>query len=92
MGSGGVMGKPDVEKRQLVAELQRFCPAKRKRALRGRNQADGYPGGHIEDERVRERSFSRRPTHRIEEPHVLKIPARRGGILTNGERGLSISG
>jgi len=48
LGSGGVTGKPDVEKRQLVAELQPFCRAKRKRALRGRNHAEGCPGGLIE--------------------------------------------
>jgi hypothetical protein len=33
------------------------------------------------------------PTHhRIERPNSLKIPARRDGILTDGERLLSISG
>jgi hypothetical protein len=63
LGSGGVTGKPDVEKRQLVAELQRFCRAKRKRALRGRNHAEGYRGwAHRDDERGRESSFLRRPT------------------------------
>src|SRR5713101_6298117 len=41
LGSGGVTGKPDVEKRQLVAELPCFCRANRKRALRGRNHVEG---------------------------------------------------
>ena len=48
LGSGGIPGQPDVEKQQLVAELQRFSRAKRKRALRGRNHAEGYLGGPIE--------------------------------------------
>ena len=30
--------------------------------------------------------------HRIDRPHALKIPAPKGGILTNGERRFSISG
>jgi hypothetical protein len=41
LGSCGIAGQPDVEKRQVVAELQRSCRAKRKRALRGRNHAKG---------------------------------------------------
>src|SRR5207249_4581337 len=68
----GVMGKPDVEKRQPVAELQRFCRAKRKRALRGRNHAEGYPGGLIETMNggVRARSCAAQP------PSDRKTPCR----------------
>jgi len=39
-----------------------ICRAKRKRALRGRNHAEGYPGGLIETVNGgREDSFLRRP-------------------------------
>ena len=48
---------------------------------------------HRDDERgVRTRSRLVQIPHRIERPHALKIPARKGGILTNGERRFSISG
>ena len=51
---------------------------KRKRALRGRNHAEGYPGELIETKRGREDSLSRRPTSiGSKDPHALKIPARR---------------
>ncbi len=47
---------------------------------------------HRDDERGREDSFLRRPTSiGSKDPHALKIPARKGGILTNGERCFSIS-
>jgi hypothetical protein len=63
LGFGGITGQPDVEERQVVAELPCFCRAKRKRALRGRNHAEGYPGGLIETMNGgREASFLRRPT------------------------------
>lgn len=38
----------DVEKRQVVRELQRSCRAKRRRALQGCNHAEGQSGGLIE--------------------------------------------
>ena len=48
---------------------------------------------HRDDERGREDSFLRRPTSiGSKDPHALKIPARKGGIFTNGERRFSISG
>jgi hypothetical protein len=48
---------------------------------------------HRDDERGREGSFLRLPTSiGSKDPHALKIPARKGGILTNGERRFSISG
>jgi hypothetical protein len=47
---------------------------------------------HRDDERGREDSFLRRPTSiGSKDPHALKTPARKGGILTNGERRFSIS-
>ena len=55
-------------------------PGETERALRGRNHAEGYPGGrvHRDDERGREDSFLRRPTSiGSKDPHALKIPARR---------------
>src|SRR5437879_13907380 len=93
LGSGGVTGKPDVEKRQLVAELQRFCRAKRKRALRGRNHAEGYPGGLIETMTGggKARSCAAQPPSDRKTP-CLENPRPKGGILTNGERRFSISG
>jgi hypothetical protein len=48
LGMGESRANRDVEKWQVVAGLQWSCRAKRKRALRGRNHAEGYPGGLIE--------------------------------------------
>ena len=46
---------------------------------------------HRDDERGREDSLSRRPTSIGSiDPHALKIPRPKGGILTNGERRFSI--
>jgi hypothetical protein len=52
---------------------------------------------HRTDAQQRGRFFSRVAmltgrSHRMIDPHALKIPARRGGIYTNGERRFSISG
>jgi hypothetical protein len=48
---------------------------------------------HRDDERGREDSFLRRPISiGSKDPYALKIPARKGGILTNGERRFSILG
>jgi hypothetical protein len=79
-----------VENRQITLTI-RVWPglvlaesrAKRKRALRGRNHAEGYPGGLIETMNGRrEDSFLRRPTSiGSKDPHALKIPAPQGRNL-----------
>src|SRR6266446_4723352 len=70
-----------------------ICRAKRKRALRGRNHAEGYPGGLIETMNggVRARSCAAQPPSDRKTP-CLENPGPKGGILTNGERRFSISG
>ena len=63
------------------------CRAKRKRALRGRNHAEGYPGGLIETMNggVRTRSCAAQPPSDRKTPDALKIPARRAEYsLTEG--------
>src|SRR6202163_1214554 len=44
---GRLTGYPEVETYDVV-ELQSSCRAKRKRALRGRNHAEGQPGDRID--------------------------------------------
>ena len=70
-----------------------ILPGEKKRALRGRNHAEGYPGGLIETMNggVRARSCVAQPPSDRKTP-CLENPRPKGGILTNGERRFSISG
>jgi len=55
-------------------------------ALRGRNHAEGYPGGLIEtmNRGVRARSCAAQPPSDRKTP-CLENPRPKGGILTNGD-------
>ena len=79
LGSGGVKGKPDVEKRQVVTETTMILPGETEAGTAGTQPCRGIAQwAHRDDERGREDSFLRRPnTHRIEKPNALKILARR---------------
>ena len=63
-----------------------ILPGERKRALRGRNHAEGYPGGLIETMN----GAQRLPSALFERPHWIGRPRRlenrrpQGGILTKG--------
>ena len=60
---------------------------KRKRALRGRNHAEGYPGGLIADDdqlgavRHQRRPESPKETHRTDRSSCLENPRPKGGIF-----------
>jgi hypothetical protein len=71
-GSGGVTRIPDVEKRQMVAELQRFCRAKRKRAPREAALPRDIPVGSSKGG-VKARACAAN-LYRIERPYALKVP------------------
>ncbi len=74
-------------------ELQRSCRVKR--ALRGRQPCRGIAWGLIETIKSSAGTCSLRCFQILIgsiDPHALKIPAPKGGILTNGKRPLSISG
>src|SRR4051794_27136142 len=64
-----------------------LCQVKRKRALRGRNHAEGYPGGLIADDdqlgavRDQRRPENPKEIHRTDRSSCLENPRPKGGIF-----------